>query len=110
MKLKTRVSLFTNHWLVSVFLELDQPDSGHILQVHVPVGAVWGVSVQVRGSGWRGDPQSLIAVNLVRHHIMGLQQSLGGQRSSKRLRSQSNNQIFQVIVVCLTTSMRNQRS
>lgn len=38
---------FTYHWLICVFLELDQPDPGHVFQVHVPVCAVWGVSVQV---------------------------------------------------------------
>lgn len=37
----------TYHWLICVLLELDQADSGDVLQIHVPVGALWGVSVQV---------------------------------------------------------------
>lgn len=40
--------LSSHHGLISVLLKLDQADPGDILQVHVSVGAVWGVSVQVR--------------------------------------------------------------
>lgn len=66
----------THHGLVGVLLKLDEADPGDVLQVHVSVGAVWGVSVQIRGSGRGGHPQRLVAVDLVGHHIVGLQQSL----------------------------------
>lgn len=39
------VCLTVYHWLVCILLELDQADSGNVLQVHVSVGALWGVSV-----------------------------------------------------------------
>lgn len=64
------------HGLVCVLLELDQADSGDVLQVHVSVGALRGVPVQVGRGGWRCHPQSLVAVNLVGHHVVGLQQGL----------------------------------
>lgn len=67
-----------HHGLVGVLLKLDEADPGDVLQVHVSVGAVGGISVEVRRSGWRGHPQRLVAVDLVGHHIVGLQQSLGG--------------------------------
>lgn len=38
----------THHGLISVLLKLDQTNPGDIFQVHISVGAVWGVSVQVR--------------------------------------------------------------
>lgn len=52
----TFVHTHTHHGLIRVLLELDQSDSGDVLQVHVSVGAVRGVSVQVRGSGRGGHP------------------------------------------------------
>lgn len=66
------------HGLISVLLELDQTNPGDILQVHVSVGAVWGVSVQVWRSGRGSHPQRLVTVDLMGHHIVGLQQSLRG--------------------------------
>lgn len=72
----------THHGLIRVLLKLDQANPGDILQVHVSVGAVWGVSVQVRGS-WRGShPQSFVTVDLVSHHIVSLEQSLETNRHS----------------------------
>lgn len=38
----------THHGLISVLLKLDQTNPSDIFQVHISVGAVWGVSVQVR--------------------------------------------------------------
>lgn len=67
----------TYHGLVCVLLELDKTHSGHILQVHVSVGALWGVSVQVWGGGGRGHPEGLVTVNLVSDYVVCLQQSLG---------------------------------
>lgn len=64
------------HRLVRVLLELDQTDSGDVLQFHVSVGALWGVSVQVGRDGRRGHPQSLVTVNLVGDHVVSLQQGL----------------------------------
>lgn len=64
------------HWLICVLLKLNQTDPGDVLQVHVAVGALRGVSVQVRRGGWRRYPQRLVAVNLVGHHVVGLQQGL----------------------------------
>ncbi len=76
----------THHGLISVLLKLDQANPGDVLQIHVSVGAVWGVSVQVRRSGWRGHPQRLVAIDLVGHHIVGLQQSLERTQTSWMLR------------------------
>lgn len=64
------------HWLVGVLLKLNQADPGDVLQVHVAVGALRGVSVQVWRGGRRRYPQCLVAVNLVGHHVVGLQQGL----------------------------------
>lgn len=72
----------THHGLVGVLLELDQANPGDIFQVHVSVGAVWGVSVQVRRSGRGSHPQRLVAVDLVSHHVVSLEQSLGINRHS----------------------------
>lgn len=66
----------THHGLIGVLLKLNQPNPGDIFQVHVSVGAVRGVSVQVRWSRRGSHPQRLVAVHLVCHHIVGLQQSL----------------------------------
>lgn len=74
--------LSTHHGLVSVLLELDQANPGDVLQVHVAVGAVWGVSVQVWRSGWGRHPQRLVAVYLMGHNIVGLQQSLDVHKQS----------------------------
>jgi len=71
----------THHWLIRVLLELDQADSGDVLHVHVSVGAVRGLSVQIRGRGRGGHPQRIVAVDLVGHHVVGLQQSLEGART-----------------------------
>lgn len=72
------------HGFVCVLLELDQADSGDVLQVHVSVRTLRGVSVQVgRGGRW-GDPQSLVTVNLVGDHVVGLQQRLLVTQSTKR--------------------------
>ena len=70
-----------HHGLVCVLLELHQADAGHVLQVHVSGGALRGVPVEV-GRGGRGrDPQGVVAVHLVGHHIVGLEQRLNSQRS-----------------------------
>ena len=75
------VSGGAHHGLVCVLLELHQADAGHVLQVHVSGGALRGVPVEV-GRGGRGrDPQGVVAVHLVGHHIVGLEQRLNSQRS-----------------------------
>lgn len=68
------------HGLVRVFLKLDQSDPGDVVQVHVPVGALGRVSVQVRRGGRRRHPQRLVAVDLVGDHVVGLQQGLPAER------------------------------
>lgn len=67
------------HGLVCVLLELDQPDPGDIVQVHVPVGALGRVPVQVGRGGRRCHPQRLVTVDLVGDHVVGLQQGLRGR-------------------------------
>lgn len=71
------------HRFVSVLLELHQAYSSHVLQVHVSVGALGRFSVQV-GRGGRGrDPQSLVTVHLMGHHVMGLEQGLEAGEQKK---------------------------
>ena len=65
------------HGLICVFLELDEPDARHILHVYVAVGTLGvGISVEEGGYGRRGDAHRVLAVHLVGHHILRLQQRL----------------------------------
>lgn len=74
----------THHGLVRVLLKLDQTDPGDVLQVHVPIGAVRGVPVQVGRCGRGRHPERLVAVDFVGHHVVGLQQGLrNGRRPGK---------------------------
>lgn len=48
MELEVNAQLvLTHHGLIGVLLKLDQANPGDVFQVHVSVGAVRGVSVQV---------------------------------------------------------------
>lgn len=60
------------HGLICVLLELHQPDPRYILHIHVAVGALRGIPVQVRRGGRRGDSQRFVTVNFMCHYIMGL--------------------------------------
>lgn len=66
------VMLPAHHGLICVLLELHQADACDVLHVHVTVGALRRVPVQVGRGGRRGNSQSFVTVNFMCHYIMSL--------------------------------------